>query len=114
MLPQHILKHPQTIGVHQVLENDRIVERLGGKLGIQAGAQAESACGLLGFGEQRLSLGRLQATGVGVAQARCEATDEIREAQAVVPQGRCLVLRRRVVAGGEKRHGPAHPDKGGE
>jgi hypothetical protein len=111
---QHVVEITQAIGVQQVLQDDGVIEGLCAERGVHTGVQAEMAKGLLALGEQAVAFGGIYAGAVGLSEAQGEADEEVRKEEAIVPHRRCLAERHGVIARREKRHGPAHPDEGGE
>lgn len=114
MLAEVVLEELQAIGVHEVVEDHRVVEWLRRKLPVRPGLQRQRAELVLRGTEQALPVIECCARAVGGAQPRGEAGEKIGEHQGISPIRRRLRHRRRIIAAGEEEDGAAVADEVGE
>jgi hypothetical protein len=113
-LHKEIFEQLEAIRVHQVMEDDGVVERPRREVPIPRGAQGQALKLILRRAEEVLSFGQGYAGAVGVAQTRRERAQERGEGECIVPGVSGVSQRRRVRVGAEEQHRAAAADEGGE
>lgn len=114
ILAKQVFEHLQAIGVHEVMEDHRVVERTRRELLVGAGVERQRAELVLRRAEQVLSVIQCCPRPVRFAQMRGEADEECGEHQIVAPIRRRLLLRRCIPAARKKEDGAAVTDEVGE
>jgi hypothetical protein len=113
-LAEEVLEQLQTVSVHQVVQDHRIVERMRCKVLVRWVLQRQGTELVLRHPKESFTVIERRAGAVGLAQPRSEAPQEIGEYQRVAPI-RCRHLHRLgVVAAGEELHGAPRTNEVGE